>query len=258
MAAQREQPRRILVVDDSDAARILARIVLRASEHEVVEATGGEEALRLCALERFDLIITDQRMPHGDGFWLAHSVRASGGPNTSTPIALMTSEVEPEVWSHARDAGIARVLLKPFDPADLTAMVNELCAEPEPGALGGLASRITVNGRGLLETLPYPAIVMDEDRRVILANRAFYSSTCTGICEWHAECAVAVHADGAVPPECPFDRAVETGAPAMAEVREPDLGLLCVSVYPLTITDDQGRRLYLHVSPLEPESKPAA
>ena len=58
---------RILVVDDEKAKRLTLRDALATQGHEVVTAADGEEALRKLGDPRFDVVVTDLRMPKADG-----------------------------------------------------------------------------------------------------------------------------------------------------------------------------------------------
>jgi two-component system, cell cycle sensor histidine kinase and response regulator CckA len=63
---------RILVVDDEDAIREVARRILTREGYEVIAAAGGEEALTLIAEdEQVDLLLTDVIMPRMSGKELA-------------------------------------------------------------------------------------------------------------------------------------------------------------------------------------------
>lgn len=58
---------RVLVIDDDDAVRAGIRRYLRFVGHEVLEASGGAEALRLASGRELDAVITDINMPDTDG-----------------------------------------------------------------------------------------------------------------------------------------------------------------------------------------------
>ncbi|RYD47237.1 MAG: response regulator, partial [Sphingomonadales bacterium] len=66
----------ILLVDDEELVREGTAEMLRSLGHEVIEADGGEEALRkLKAVQHIQLIVTDYKMPRMDGAELARQVR---------------------------------------------------------------------------------------------------------------------------------------------------------------------------------------
>jgi CheY-like chemotaxis protein len=85
----------ILVVDDSDIVRAVLAGALEARGYRVVEAGGGEEALRWMATHRCDLVLTDVCMPGMDGLELLRTMRAHDGL-ASVPVMLLSSD-DPKV-----------------------------------------------------------------------------------------------------------------------------------------------------------------
>jgi two-component system response regulator PilR (NtrC family) len=57
----------ILIVEDEPAARTTLAILLRKRGHRVVQAEGVREADKVLTGCAFDLVVTDLRMPDGDG-----------------------------------------------------------------------------------------------------------------------------------------------------------------------------------------------
>ncbi len=109
----------ILLVDDEELVRIGTAEMLRDLGHEVVEASGGAQALgKLGARLRVDAVITDYRMPRMDGVKLAERIRQL---HPSMPILLVTGYTD--FTGHTPD--LPR-LAKPFRQADLSAQVNAL------------------------------------------------------------------------------------------------------------------------------------
>jgi response regulator RpfG family c-di-GMP phosphodiesterase len=68
-------PRRVLIVDDDPAIRMLCAFNLQQEGLVVVEAADGELALEQARSERPDLVVTDVMMPGLDGFDLAEALR---------------------------------------------------------------------------------------------------------------------------------------------------------------------------------------
>jgi DNA-binding response OmpR family regulator len=111
---------RILFVDDEDTLRSIAARALRFKEYEVVEASDGFEAWGLAEKTRFDLVITDSRMPHLSGAELMARLRDL---HPTVPILRL---------SDSHDAGSeesgTRTLFKPFEVDDLVTAVGSLLA----------------------------------------------------------------------------------------------------------------------------------
>ena len=81
----------ILIVDDSDIWRRLAKDVLRKNAYHMFEADSGEQALEIARATPFDLVVMDYRMNSLDGLDTSKSLREISGYE-HIPIILVTSE----------------------------------------------------------------------------------------------------------------------------------------------------------------------
>jgi PAS domain S-box-containing protein len=106
---------RILVVDDAlinqkVALQMLERIGLQASA-----ASNGDEAVRVLARERFDLVLMDCQMPVMDGFAATRLIRSgvAGEPNRHIPIIAMTANALAGDRERCLQAGMNDYLPKP-------------------------------------------------------------------------------------------------------------------------------------------------
>lgn len=121
---------RILVAEDEDPLRALVARAITDLGHTVVTAFDGADALDIIAREngKFDLLLTDIRMPLMDGIALALSV-ARDHPNIV--ILLMTAYADQRERASNLEALIHDVVLKPFTLAELkTAVMEALTAGP--------------------------------------------------------------------------------------------------------------------------------
>ena len=108
---------RVLIVDDNQANRDVARAILEQAGVEVSEADGGEAAVQLAAITPFDLILLDYRMPGVDGPQALRRIRAEDGPNRSIPILGFSADAE---LSGLADAGgFDGAVAKPINAATL-------------------------------------------------------------------------------------------------------------------------------------------
>ncbi|MCC6527464.1 MAG: response regulator [Polyangiaceae bacterium] len=114
---------RVLVVDDSAAAREAVARVLDKEGYAVRTADDGAEALALAEAEHFDLVTTDAMMPRLDGFELTRALRASAR-HRDTPIVMVTSRGETADRVRGFDAGVDAYLTKPVEPAELIGIVR--------------------------------------------------------------------------------------------------------------------------------------
>ena len=74
-------PKRVLIVDDHQPFRAVARGLLESAGYVVTgEATDAEEALAAVASDRPDAVLLDVQLPDCDGFTVATSLAASDGP----------------------------------------------------------------------------------------------------------------------------------------------------------------------------------
>lgn len=66
----------ILIVDDEPAARTTLAILLRKHGHRVTQADGAKAAAKTLTEAAFDLVVTDLRMPDGDGLEVLRTAKA--------------------------------------------------------------------------------------------------------------------------------------------------------------------------------------
>jgi two-component system chemotaxis response regulator CheY len=117
--------KKILIVDDSESVRMIARIALREQGYEVVEAGNGVEALKQLDVERVNLVISDVNMPEMDGITLLKQIKASA-KHKFMPIIMLTTEAGQDKKDEGRAAGAKAWITKPFQPNVLIAAVSKL------------------------------------------------------------------------------------------------------------------------------------
>jgi two-component system, cell cycle response regulator CpdR len=113
---------RILVAEDEDPLRALVARAITDLGHTVVTAFDGADALDILTREngRFDLLLTDIRMPLMDGIALA---LATARDYPAITILLMTAYADQRERASNLDALIHDVILKPFTLAEIKATV---------------------------------------------------------------------------------------------------------------------------------------
>ena len=117
--------KKILIVDDSESVRMIARVALREQGYEVVEAGNGVEALKQLDAERVNLVISDVNMPEMDGITLLKQIKASA-KHKFMPIIMLTTEAGQDKKDEGRAAGAKAWITKPFQPNVLIAAVSKL------------------------------------------------------------------------------------------------------------------------------------
>jgi two-component system, cell cycle response regulator CpdR len=115
---------KILIAEDEESLRAMCARGLTLSGHDVVTAGDGGEALDLLKREdgRFDLLLTDIRMPIMDGIALA---LAAARDFPEIVILLMTGYADQRERAHGLDALIHDVIAKPFTLTVLRGAVEE-------------------------------------------------------------------------------------------------------------------------------------
>jgi CheY-like chemotaxis protein len=123
---------RILIAEDDEAVRALVRRALELDGHAVMTAEDGGEALDMLQAEggRFDLLLSDIRMPVMDGIALA---LAAARDFPALRILLMTGYAEQRERAHGLDAIIQDIVQKPFTLAEIRRAVTAALAAPQPG-----------------------------------------------------------------------------------------------------------------------------
>lgn len=103
----------VMIVDDDDSTRMLAREALVAAGFQTVEAVDGHDALHRQAVHRPDAILLDINMPGLDGYEVCRRVRQRP-VGSVTPILVMTVKGDVEAIELAFAAGATDFLLKPL------------------------------------------------------------------------------------------------------------------------------------------------
>lgn len=120
------RPRKVLVVDDDDIIREVARAALElVGGWQVSTATNGDEAGRLASANQPDLVLLDVMMPTLDGPSTAALLRAD--PITAdVPVIFLTAKTAMTDKQLEAVPNLIGVITKPFDPMSLSAEINRL------------------------------------------------------------------------------------------------------------------------------------
>ena len=128
-------PLRALVVDDNkDAARLLARL-LKLSGHSTRIALDGPEAIEVASTFRPDLIILDIGLPGMDGYEVCRRLRSDPDGAPATLVAL-TGWGTDEDKKRAHDAGFAFHLVKPVHPDQIATILEAADRTRNRSAIG--------------------------------------------------------------------------------------------------------------------------
>jgi signal transduction histidine kinase len=109
---------RVLVVDDTEANRVLLQEILELEGYQVLNAADGAAALQAISREQPDLVLLDVNMPGLDGLEVCRRLRAD--PATEAlPVILVTALAERTHRLEGISAGANDYLTKPIDRPDL-------------------------------------------------------------------------------------------------------------------------------------------
>jgi two-component system, sensor histidine kinase and response regulator len=111
----------VLVVDDEQRNRILTRAILR--DHDVLEASGAEEAYGLLEREHVDLVLLDVMMPSIDGFTACREIKRRHA-EPFLPVILLTALGDQDHRNEGFEAGADDFLSKPVDRRELQLRVR--------------------------------------------------------------------------------------------------------------------------------------
>lgn len=146
-------PRILLVDDQRDILRLLhATLDTLGHKLEIYEAPSGEEALLEVARHRFDMMVSDYKLPGMTGVELMKKVRAK---NPDVKSVLITAMTDKKTREEMREAGAMALFDKPIPLADFLDVVEralglkrtilppeEKKAEPSHDTIAGLIARL--------------------------------------------------------------------------------------------------------------------
>lgn len=124
--------RRVLVVDDQEDIREMARLVLAGAGYEVVLAASGREALKLARASRFDLMLLDINMPELDGWATLRLLRADEALE-ALPVAMFSVKCDVRDKVAGLKDGAIDYITKPFGVDELVRRVSRILAPAGSG-----------------------------------------------------------------------------------------------------------------------------
>ncbi len=148
----------VLLVEDNEINRFVAREMLASYGHRVTEAHNGQIAVELVAKTKFDLILMDISMPVMDGRAATRTIRLMAGPSAQTPIVALTANAMASEQEEFLSDGMNAVLTKPLSRENLLKVIaeysdacgicgllhQEACTLVDPQNLGDLRETIGV------------------------------------------------------------------------------------------------------------------
>ncbi len=123
---------RILVVEDDENSRALQHTMLESAGYDVLSADNGQQALELVHEWTPDLIISDLLMPVMDGFAFCRALRKDPALRDIPLIFYTATFTNPDDERLAFGVGATKFLLKPMDPEDFLAEVQQVLQATQP------------------------------------------------------------------------------------------------------------------------------
>jgi CheY-like chemotaxis protein len=113
------------LVDDEPDAREMMQALLETYGASITLAANAGDAISKLAGEGFDVLISDIQMPNEDGYSLVRKVRAgdSGASSCNIPAIALTAHARVSDRLNAIAAGFDSHVAKPFEPAELVAVI---------------------------------------------------------------------------------------------------------------------------------------
>lgn len=131
----------ILVVDDEADLREAIAFDFRRKKFHVLTASCGSEAIKIVESEKVDIVVSDVRMPNGDGIELLDKIKAR---NAFLPVVMFITGFADISIEEAYDKGADAVFAKPFDRKILFEAVMR-AIQPIDRRLQRKASRVDVD-----------------------------------------------------------------------------------------------------------------
>jgi CheY-like chemotaxis protein len=126
--AMSQTKKRILLVDDSNTALMIEKMLLGKASYDVITARDGDEAVKKAIVERPDLILMDVVMPTMTGLEACRALRANESTKT-TPIILVTTRGERETVEQGYASGCSDYVTKPINGLELLSKLRDQLGE---------------------------------------------------------------------------------------------------------------------------------
>jgi PAS domain S-box-containing protein len=175
---------RVLVVDDDASNRLLLHTLLISLGVEQVRLSDGDEPLGPLVQELDpDLVLLDLNIGGVSGLDLLRDLVVNDPGWEHRRVLMVTGETGAHVRERALSFGATDVVVKPYDPAALTALVEELLSakprRPRPFAATPPVrdGQEGVAFRALFEGVPGSYLVLDPDLRIVAVSDAYLRDT---------------------------------------------------------------------------------
>ncbi|TDL97835.1 response regulator transcription factor [Macrococcus brunensis] len=157
---------RILIVDDEDRIRKLAKMYLEREGFETVEAADGETAVELALSQNFHCVLLDIMLPGMDGLAVCKRIREE----KSTPVIMLTAKGEENNRVEGFEIGADDYIVKPFSPREVVLRVKAILRRSQ-------SSMFFQNDAHAKDLIVFDSLVIDNDAHRVTANNQEVSLT---------------------------------------------------------------------------------
>jgi phosphoribosyl 1,2-cyclic phosphodiesterase/ActR/RegA family two-component response regulator len=128
--------KKILLIDDEEMFRVMMHRELEDKGWKVLEASDGENGIKIALQEKPDVVVCDLLMPRTNGFQVCRTLRAKADLFPKTKIIVTTSSGYDSDRINALQAGADEYLLKPLKPGQLLKILETFKVDGEAGPSG--------------------------------------------------------------------------------------------------------------------------
>lgn len=120
----------VLIVDrNSHSVDVLSQILSGFGVHNILRSQTAEQAKKLLAVNKVDLVIIDPELETDDGFALVHELRRSAADNHFAPVIVVSGHARvSSIWK-GRDSGANFFVAKPITPGVLLERIHWVAAD---------------------------------------------------------------------------------------------------------------------------------
>jgi CheY-like chemotaxis protein len=117
--------KKLLMADDESGVRSLVRMTFEGDGYEILEASDGNQALKLAREHQPDLVLLDVAMPGMSGFDVCRSLKED--PETQQiKVIMLTAKAQQMDIEEGQKSGADDYFTKPFSPVVLMKKVEEI------------------------------------------------------------------------------------------------------------------------------------
>ena len=161
--------KRVLLVEDNEINRQVARELLTMAGLDVTEAHDGYQAMEKLSYARFDVVLMDVQMPELDGVETVKAIRAAGGRFAGLPVIAMTAHAMLGDRERFLEAGMSDYIAKPIEEKQLLGVLSKW--------IGGETTTTTRSeSGGVAAALETPGLLIEDGLRRSSGKLPLYRS----------------------------------------------------------------------------------